>query len=102
RVAELTTPPSPPPTVVQTPRVVAVQNVVAPAPDPKAKAKAAAEKKGSKSTKDATAQVKTADQTPATTTTTDPSTTQQSTTTQQDGSTVALDPGAQGGTSNSG
>jgi RNA polymerase sigma factor (sigma-70 family) len=105
RVAELTTPPPPAPTVVQTPRVVAVQNVVAPAPDPKAKDAEA--KKDSKSTKDAagTAQVKPADQTPTTTTTpttTDPSATQQSTTTQQDGSTVALDPGGTGSTSHSG
>src|SRR5204862_2444410 len=79
RVAELTTPPPPAPTIVQTPRVVAVQNVVAPAPDPKTK-DAATKKDSSKSTKDAAAQVKTADQTPTTTTatTTDPSTTQQS------------------------
>jgi hypothetical protein len=104
RVAEITAPPAPAPTVVQTPRVVAVQNVVAPAPDPKA-AKDAAAKKDAKTSKDSasTAQVKTADQTPATTTTattTDP--TQPNTQTQQDGSTVALDPGSSGGTSHSG
>src|SRR5207248_2391529 len=83
KVAALTAPTAPTPTVVQGgPRVVAVQNVVAPAPPAKAVAKKATAKKDTKQTKDANATdasqtTDPANTTPATTTTTQPSTTTQ-------------------------
>jgi RNA polymerase sigma factor (sigma-70 family) len=103
RVAAVTTPPPAAPTVVQTPRVVAVQNVVAPAPEPKAKANDAATKKSAKDQKTpaATSTTTAPDQTATapTATTTDPAATQPTTTqpqTQQDGSTVTLNQGGDG------
>jgi RNA polymerase sigma factor (sigma-70 family) len=107
RVAALTTPPAPAPTVVQTPRVVAVQNVVAPAAA-KPGATADATKKDAKKAKkdpnatDAATQTQTAPTAPATqptATTTQPTGQPQ---TQQDGSTVSLQQSPQGGTSDQG
>jgi RNA polymerase sigma factor (sigma-70 family) len=108
RVAALTTPPAPAPTVVQTPRVVAVQNVVAPAA-PKADATVDATKKDAKKTKkdpnatDAATQTKTTPTATTTAQTTAPTTQSPSQTqTQQDGSTVSLQQTPQGGTSDQG
>ena len=109
RVAALTTPPAPAPTMVQTPRVVAVQNVVAPAAPAKPDAPQDATKKDAKNAKkdpnatDAATAATTPPPAP-TAQTTAPGTqpTQTPTQTQQDGSTVALQPSPQGGTSNQG
>jgi RNA polymerase sigma factor (sigma-70 family) len=104
RVAALTAPPTAAPTVVQTPRVVAVQNVVAPAPPAKPATDTAADaKKGAKTKKDAPAKpatpaapTATPATTPAAQQTTTPATDQ--TQTQQDGSTVSLQQPPKGGT----
>jgi RNA polymerase sigma factor (sigma-70 family) len=101
--AAVAAPPLAPPQGIVRPRVLAVDNVVAPALDPQAdanKKKDAAAKKDAKSAKDAKSGTQTTQTDPAKTssTPTATSTTQQPTTTQQDGSTVALAPGSKGGT----